>query len=142
MLKIISILFALSLFINGVKDARGQVGVDEMKSGWQLGSHRGSVHLRISEKEQKIFAIFMEEFAVNRSFVKINSANGPVLDDREFISDWYRRLDGVTIFVTNITAPEKMRVIFYDKKGGEGTTEAEQAFLEFKSISSRFRRYE
>lgn len=123
-------------------DARGQAGVDEMKSGWQLGSHRGSIHLRISEKEGKIFAKFMEEFAANRSFVKISSANGPVLDDREFISDWYRRPDGITIFVTNITAPEKMRVIFYDKKGGEGAAEAERVFLEFKSLSSSFRRYE
>lgn len=84
----------------------------------------------------------MENFAADRSFVKISSANGPVLDNREFISDWYRRPDGVTIFVTNITAPEKMRVIFYDKKGGEGAIEAERVFLEFKSLSSRFKRYE
>lgn len=130
------------MFVNGVGDTRGQIGVDEMRSGWQLGSHRGSVHLRVSEKEEKSFAKFIEEFAADRSFLKISSANGPVLDDREFISDWYRRSDGVTIFVTNMTAFEKMRVIFYDKKGGEGATEAERVFLEFKSISSRFRRYE
>lgn len=125
-----------------MRDARGQVGVDELKSGWQLGSHRGSVHLRISDEKRNSFAKFMEEFASNRSFVKVSSANGPVLDGRGFVSDWYRRSDGVTMFVTDITAPEKMRVIFYDKKDGEGSIEAERVFLEFRSLSSRFRKYE
>ena len=100
------------------------------------------MHLRISEEEKGDFAKFMEKFATGRSFVKISSVNGPVLDGREFVSDWYRRSDGVTMFVTDITAPEKMRVIFYDKKGGEGAIEAERMFLEFRSLSSRFRKYE
>lgn len=142
MLKVALVLLALCLLPKGVRDARGQVGVDELRSGWQLGSHRGSVHLRISEEERNSFWKFMEEFAFNRSFVKVSSASGPVLDGRGFVSDWYKRSDGVTIFVTDITAPEKMRVIFYDKKGGEGAIEAERVFLEFRSLSSRFRKYE
>ena len=97
--------------------------------------------MRISE-EKGDFAEFMEKFATERSFVKTSSANGPVLDGREFVSNWYRRSEGVTIFVTDMTAPEKMRVIFYDKKGGEGAIEAERMFIEFRSLSSRFRKYE
>lgn len=84
----------------------------------------------------------MDDFAESRYFLKISSANKPALDGREFMSDWYRRPDGVTILVSDITKPEKMQVSFYDRKDGKGTAEAEQAFLEFKALSSRFRTYE
>lgn len=44
LLKIVIVLM-LALVSDGVKGARGQVGVDESRAGWQLGSHRGAVHL-------------------------------------------------------------------------------------------------
>lgn len=98
--------------------------------------------MRVSREEKADFRRFMDEFAKERSLTKVSSADRPVLDGREFVSDWYRRSDGVTMFVTDITAPEKMRVIFYDEEGGKGSVEAEQLLTEFKSLSSRFRRYE
>lgn len=142
MLKPTGFGFLVVLLFSNMQLARGQTNVDDLRSNWPLGDVRGSIHLRIPNEEKQKFMIFLEDFTKQRFFVKISSADRPVLSGREFVSEWYRRPDGVTILVTDITAPEKMRVIFYDRKDGRGGAEAKQAFGEFQALSSGFRKYE
>lgn len=136
------VLWLVLYLFAAVQHTEGQIRSDDLISNWLLGSLRGHLTLRISDDEKPSFRKFVDDFVSASSFMKISSADKPVLDGREFMSDWYRRLDGVTILVSDITKPEKMQISFYDRKDGRGTAEAEQAFAEFKALSSRFRTYE
>lgn len=143
MLKLVALIFSVLAFsLVDPHLGRGQPNADGLWSGWQLGSLRGSVILRISDEERASFVKFVDDFASERAFSKFPSVGKPSLSGREFISSWYRRPDGVTIFVTNITMSVKMQVAFYNKIDGEGTAEAERTFFEFKALSSMFSTYE
>ncbi len=43
---------------------------------------------------------------------------GPVLDGRGVFLAWFRRQDGVTMLVTDISASEKMQAFFYGRPDG------------------------
>lgn len=142
MLKLgIFVFSTLAFSLGSFHLVRGQTNADELWSGWQLGRLRGSLILRLSSEEENSFMSFVEKFTSERVFLKFQSVGRPALSGRRFVSDWYRRSDGVTMFVTNITMPEKMQVAFYDRKDGKGAIEAEQIFLEFEGLSSMFVRY-
>lgn len=132
----------LALLLGNVHLGSGQINVDESRSIRQLGSLRGQVITRISDSEEDVFLVFMNEFFNQRSFKRISPGGTLEFSKRNVVLDWYERQDGVTVLVTDLTAPEKMRVVFYDCKDGSGAVEAEQTFLEFEALSLRFRRYE
>ena len=51
---------------------------------------------------------------------------GPVLDGRAVFLAWFRRQDGVTMLVTDLSAPEKMQAFFYGRADGtEGAVTAD-----------------
>lgn len=136
-----ALLVLVSLF-SGTQDARGQSNVDELWSNWPLGGVRGRIVFRVPREEMPKFEKFVSEFAIRHGLIKFVSSNRPILSGREFISDWYRSFGGVTMFVTDITLPEKVQVAFYGRTDGKGVVEADRAFLDFTSLGSGFKRYE
>ena len=88
------------------------------------GPPRRAYILRVPEADTGKFLGVVQRFADMNGFIHIRGLHGLRLSDHVFGDDWYTRPDGVTLYVTNITAPEEMRVIFYNREDGAGIEQA------------------
>ena len=76
------------------------------------------VTLRIGPADDPGFLHDLADYITRYGFKVTGQPGGPVLDGRAVFLAWFRRQDGVTILVTDISAPEKMQTFFYGRKDG------------------------
>ena len=60
----------------------------------------------------------LADYTNRYGFTVIGRPGGPQLDGRDVFLAWFQRDDGVTMLVTDITAPERMQAFFYPRKDG------------------------
>ena len=91
-----------------------------------LGPPLGVVTLRIGPVEDAGFLHDLADYIQRYGFDVTGRPGGPVLDGRAVFLAWFHRQDGVTMLVTDLSAPEKMQAFFYGRADGtEGAVAAD-----------------
>ena len=91
-----------------------------------LGPPLGVVTLRIGPADDAGFLHDLADYIQRYGFDVTGRPGGPVLDGRAVFLAWFRRQDGVTMLVTDLSAPEKMQAFFYGRADGtEGAVTAD-----------------
>ena len=96
------------------------------------GPPLGVVTLRIGPADDAGFLHDLADYIQRYGFDVTGRPGGPVLDGRAVFLAWFRRQDGVTMLVTDLSAPEKMQAFFYGRADGtEGAVTADlmQAYV-------------
>ncbi len=83
-----------------------------------LGPPLAVVTLRISPVNDNGFLQDLADYTNRYGFQVTGHPGGPVLNGRPVFLAWFRRDDGVTMLVTDISAAEKMQAFFYGRKDG------------------------
>ncbi len=83
-----------------------------------VGPPLATVTLRVSPADDTGFLHDLADYTNQYGFVVLGRPGGPQLDGRDVFLAWFRRDDGVTMLVTDITAPERMQAFFYPRKDG------------------------
>ncbi len=105
----------------GVARAQGIDGRTD--GGIDVGPPLVVVTLRISPADDTGFLHDLADYTNQHGFVVLGRPGGPQLGDRAVFLAWFRRDDGVTLLVTDITAPERMQAFFYPRKDGTAAPE-------------------
>ena len=93
-----------------------------------LGPPLAVVTLRIGPADDAGFLHDLADYIGRYGFQVTGRPGGPMLDGRAVFLAWFRRQDGVTMLVTDISAPEKMQAFFYGRKDGtDGTVASDLA---------------
>ena len=85
-----------------------------------VGAPRAIVTLRIRDADEAGFLHDLADYTNRYGFAVLGEPGGPVLNGRPVFLAWWRRDDGVTMLVTDISAPEQMQAFFYGRKDGTG----------------------
>ena len=91
------------------------------------------VTLRIGAAEDTGFLHDLADYNNRYGFEVTGRPGGPVIGGRAAFLAWFRRQDGVTMLITDVSAPEKMQAFFYGRPDGtEGAVTADlaQAYVE------------
>ena len=83
-----------------------------------LGPPLAVVNLRIGPADDAGFLHDLADYVRRYGFEVTGRPGGPVLDGRSVFLAWFRRQDGVTMLVTDISAAEKMQAFFYGRPDG------------------------
>ncbi len=83
-----------------------------------LGPPLAVVTLRIGPADDAGFLHDLADYTNRYGFDVTGRPGGPVLDGRAVFLAWFRRQDGVTMLVTDLSAPEKMQAFFYGRPDG------------------------
>ncbi len=84
----------------------------------ELGPPLAVVTLRIAPSNDNGFLHDLADYTNRYGFQVTGTPGGPVLNGRPVFLAWFKRQDGVTILVTDMSAPEKMQTFFYGRKDG------------------------
>lgn len=88
-----------------------------------VGPPLAVVTLRVSAHDDTGFLHDLSDYTDRYGFTVLGHPGGPKLDGRDVFLAWFRRGDGVTVLVTDITAPERMQAFFYPRKDGTGAAQ-------------------
>lgn len=97
-----------------------------------LGPPLAVVTLRIGPADDAGYLHDLADYIRRYGFAVTGNPGGPMLDGRAVFLAWFRRQDGVTMLVTDISAPEKMQAFFYgrpDGTAGAVTADLAQAYV-------------
>lgn len=83
-----------------------------------VGPPLGVVTLRIGPADDAGFLHDLVDYTNRYGFQVTGEPGGPTIDGRGVFLAWFRRDDGVTMLVTDISAPQKMQAFFYGRKDG------------------------
>ena len=83
-----------------------------------LGPPLAVVTLRIGPADDAGFLHDLADYIGHYGFDVTGRPGGPMIDGRAVFLAWFRRQDGVTMLVTDLSAPEKMQAFFYGRKDG------------------------
>jgi hypothetical protein len=83
-----------------------------------VGPPLAVVTLRIGPADDAGFLHDLADYIGRYAFDVTGRPGGPTIDGRAVFLAWFRRVDGVTMLVTDISAPEKMQAFFYGRKDG------------------------
>ena len=83
-----------------------------------VGPPLAVVTLRISPANDAGFLHDLADYTNRYGFQVTGQPGGPVLEGRAVFLAWFRRQDGLTMLVTDISAAEKMQAFFYGRKDG------------------------
>ena len=83
-----------------------------------VGPPLAVVTLRISPANDAGFLHDLVDYTNRYGFEVTGQPGGPMLEGRAVFLAWFRRQDGVTMLVTDISAAEKMQAFFYGRKDG------------------------
>ena len=86
--------------------------------GFDLGPPLAAVTLRIGSADDAGFLHDLADYTSRYGFEVTGHPGGPMVDGRAVFLAWFRRGDGITMLVTDLTAPEKMQAFFYGRKDG------------------------
>ena len=102
-----------------------------------LGPPLVVVTLRISPANDAGFLHDLADYTNRYGFQVTGQPGGPVLDGRAVFLAWFKRQDGITMLVTDISAAEKMQAFFYGRSDGtEGAAAADLAKNYVSKMSS------
>jgi hypothetical protein len=90
-----------------------------------LGPPLAVVTLRIGPADDAGFLHDLADYIGHYGFDVTGRPGGPTIDGRAVFLAWFRRQDGVTMLVTDISAPEKMQAFFYGRQDGTADPIAE-----------------
>ena len=82
------------------------------------------VTLRIGPADDAGYLHDLSDYLQRYGFNVAGTPGGPVLDGRAVFLAWFQRDDGVTLLVTDFSAPEKMQAFFYGRKDGTAGDQA------------------
>ena len=100
--------------------------------GIDVGPPLVVVTLRVSPTDDTGFLHDLADYTNQYGFDTVGQPGGPQVDGRAVFLAWFRRDDGVTMLVTDISAPERMQAFFYPRKDGTGapqTSDLAQAYV-------------
>ena len=83
-----------------------------------LGPPLAVVTLRIGPADDAGFLHDLADYIGHYGFDVTGRPGGPMIEGRAVFLAWFRRQDGVTMLVTDLSAPEKMQAFFYGRKDG------------------------
>ena len=89
-----------------------------LAQGLDVGPPLAVVTLRIIPANDNGFLQDLADYTNRYGFQVTGQPGGPVLNGRPVFLAWFRRDDGVTMLVTDISAAEKMQAFFYGRKDG------------------------
>ena len=97
-----------------------------------VGPPLAVVTVRVSPADDAGFLHDLADYTNRYGFSVTGRPGGPQLDGRDVFLAWFRRDDGVTMLVTDISAPERMQAFFYPRKDGTAaaqTSDLAQAYV-------------
>ena len=106
-----------------------------------VGPPLGVVTLRIGPAEDAGFLHDLADYTNRYGFQVTGQPGGPVVEGREVFLAWFRRDDGVTMLVTDISAPLKMQAFFYGRKDGTAGDVAADLMRDYVSKMSSYKAF-
>ncbi len=88
------------------------------QSAQSLGPPLAVVTLRIGSGDDAGFLHDLADYIQRYGFDVEGRPGGPVIDGRAVFLAWFHRQDGVTMLVTDLSAPERMQAFFYGRPDG------------------------